>query len=549
MTNNQKVLSVSDFSISFPALKLSAVEHLSFDLYRGRTLAVVGESGSGKSLTAFSLMGLLPQGSVCTGSITLKPEDQNLNSLDKKSWQKIRGRRIGMIFQEPMTALNPVQRVGNQVLEAIRSHRKMSRTAARALVLEWLKKVHLPTQMYERYPHELSGGQKQRIVIAMAMVNNPDILIADEPTTALDASVQQEIILLMRELQREHGTALFFITHDLALAGSIADDLMVLRQGKCMEYGPAAQILSQPDNAYTKALLGCRPKRQSKGFLLPTVSDFEAGNPLSVPLPTRQLSSEPLLRLENISVRFKGRKALFSRTAHTDAVSNVSLTISTGETLGLVGASGCGKSTLGKAIVGLVPLSSGAIRFEGAETLSNKETAFRRVVQLVFQDPYASLDPLFTVEAIVGEPLKIHGIGNKEQQTKRVIQLLHEVGLPPESIHKYPHEFSGGQRQRISIARALALEPQLLICDESVSALDISIQAQVLNLLKELQFRHGLSYLFITHDLGVVHYMSDRVMVMEQGRIVESGYADEILLHPKHPYTRQLVAAIPESSF
>lgn len=546
MINNQKVLSVSNFSVSFPALNTHAVRGLSFDLYRGRSLAIVGESGSGKSITALALMGLLPPGSRVSGSLIVQDGHIELMGLNARSWQQIRGKRISIIFQEPMTALNPVQTVGEQIREIIRQHQKTGRTAARKLALEWMEKVHLAPDLYQRYPHELSGGQKQRIVIAMAMANRPDILIADEPTTALDASVQKEIIELMRALQRENGTALFFITHDLAVAAGIADEFMVLRNGECLEYGPADSLLTRPQHPYTKALLHCRPSRRSKGYRLPTVSDFETGTETMPALETRAIDERIILKLQAVSVSFAIKKAWYSRTRFTHAVQAVSFHIRKGETLGLVGASGCGKSSLGKAIMGLVPISSGLIHIEGK---APDPKGFRKIVQLVFQDPYASLDPLFRVSDIIEEPLRVHGLGNQEQRSQRVRQLLREVGLPPESLHKYPHEFSGGQRQRISIARALALEPQVLICDESVSALDISIQAQVLNLLKELQIRHGLSYLFITHDLSVVHYMSDRILVMDKGRIVESGSPDEILLRPQHPYTRDLIAAMPEGVF
>lgn len=544
MINNQKVLSVSDFSVSFPALNISAVRGISFSLYRGRTLAVVGESGSGKSLTAYALMGLLPQGCSTQGRLLLYPEETDVTTLSDKSWRSIRGKRIGMIFQEPMTALNPVQRVGDQILEIVRIHQNIPRSAARKQVLEWLEKVKLTPELYTRYPHELSGGQKQRIVIAMAMINRPDILIADEPSTALDAAVQRDIIRLMRELQQEAGTALFFITHDLALASGIADELMVLRGGECLEYGTAEEVLRNPRHPYTKALLHCRPSANAKGYRLPTVADFEAGNETPAPWDLQTPQEETLLTLQAVSVRFRRKQGLFGRSQDTEAVKEVSLHIQKAETLGLVGASGCGKSTLGKAIMGLIPISGGQILLEGKKLHT---PGFRRVVQLVFQDPYASLDPLFRVADILEEPLKVHHLGDREQRQQRVRQLLQEVGLPPESLHKYPHEFSGGQRQRISIARALALEPQLLICDESVSALDISIQAQVLNLLKELQIRHGLSYLFITHDLSVVHYLSDRIAVMEKGRIVEMGRPNDILRQPQHPYTKALIAAMPES--
>ncbi|MGC4059241.1 MAG: ABC transporter ATP-binding protein [Chitinophagaceae bacterium] len=552
MIHNQKVLSVTELSISFPAQQLQAVSGISFGLFRGRTLAVVGESGSGKSLTALALMGLLPNKSVAGGARMLKNGDSELalDQLDERAWRKLRGKRIGMIFQEPMTALNPVQRVGKQIAETVRLHQHLSRKAAREKVIDWLGKVKLPDpeRLFDRYPHELSGGQKQRVMIAMAMINGPDILIADEPTTALDASVQGEIILLMRRLQQDYGTAIFFITHDLALAGNIADDIMVLRRGQCVEYGPKDIVLTHPAHPYTQALLKCRPDAGNKSLRLPTVADFEPGigyipqpAPLSVPDYT-----SPLLEVQDLRVVFHNRNGLFGKKLFTEAVKGVSLKLYRGETLGLVGESGCGKSTLGKAILQLIPASGGSILFAGQQQVVKEDRSFRRAVQLVFQDPYASLDPLFRVRDIITEPLRIHHLLSESAKQQKALRLMEQVGLPAEALDKYPHEFSGGQRQRISIARALALEPEILICDESVSALDISIQAQVLNLLKDLQQRLGLSYLFISHDLSVVHYISDRILVMEKGRIVEEGSADQVLQHPSHPYTRKLVAAMPE---
>jgi peptide/nickel transport system ATP-binding protein len=546
MINNQKVLSVSDFQVSFPASGLRAVKGISFDLYRGRTLAVVGESGSGKSLTAFALLGLLPKGSLCSGTIILSPGEQSLLTLSEKEWRSIRGKRICMIFQEPMTALNPVQRIGDQILESILQHQKISKSEAKELAKEWLQKVQLDPSLYTRFPHELSGGQKQRVVIAMAMVNRPDILIADEPTTALDAAVQKEIITLMQQLQQEHGSALFFITHDLALAAGIADELMVLRKGECVEYGPAKEIWTHPAENYTKALLHCRPGKEAKGYRLPTVADFELRESVTpIPTASHPMGAE-LLRLNKVSVAFHSGKSLFAPKKPVLAVREVSFEISKGETLGLVGASGCGKSTIGKAIMGLLPISSGRIEFPGMDVTADN---FRKVVQLVFQDPYASLDPLFTVRELIEEPLQIQKIGDALSRKEKVSTLLNAVGLAESDMNRYPHEFSGGQRQRISIARALALEPQILVCDESVSALDISVQAQVLNLLKDLQSKLGLAYLFITHDLTVVHYMADRILVMDQGQIVESGSPDEILNAPEHPYTQKLVASMPEHAF
>lgn len=555
MIPDNRILTVEGLHIAFggPARMtgsdgqpFAAVKGLSFHLNKGRTLAVAGESGSGKSLTAFSLMGLLPRGASASGTATLHTANENRQLLSANYPKDVRGKHAGMVFQEPMSSLNPVMKIGKQLQEAITAHQQLSGKDARQLAIDWLAKVQLPNpeQLFDRYPHELSGGQKQRVVIAMAMCNHPALLIADEPTTALDVTVQQEVIRLMQYLQEQHGTAMIFITHDLALARMIADDILVMYKGEAVEYGAAEQIFNTPQHPYTKALLACRPSPEHKGLILPSVTDIMNGNELEneQPYPT-STGTETLIAVDDLKVWFPGPGKEWYR-----AVDNVSFTINKGETLGLAGESGCGKSTISKAMMGLVPVKEGHIMFDGKDlaTLPPREwRTIRRDIQMIFQDPYSSLNPRMTIGDALKEPLAIHNIVPASELQKEVSRLLNLVQLPTEAAKKYPHEFSGGQRQRIGIARALALRPRMLICDESVSALDVSIQAQVLNLLKELQNELGLTYLFISHDLGVVHYISDRVMIMQSGKIVESGTANDVLLHPQNAYTQKLVAAIP----
>ncbi len=527
------------------------VHALSFKIAAGKTLAVVGESGSGKSLTALSIMGLLPADATVSGAITLTPGATSiaLLHLQKSGWQTIRGGKAGLVFQEPMSALNPLMRVGEQVAEAIRAHQQISRKAAAEQSLRWLRRVKLPApeELYNRFPHQLSGGQKQRVIIAMALCNKPALLIADEPTTALDATVQQEIMLLLRELQQETGTALLFITHDLALAADIADEALVLYKGQVMEQGALEKVFRQPQNPYTQALLQCRPAGRKKGKRLPQVSDFLEGNLKEPPVTEAVLpeAKDPLVLLSatNLTVQYTQRGQL-----PFTAVDDVSFNLHTGEVLGLIGESGCGKSTIAKALMGLVPIHKGSISLHGQtlHKLHSKEwKAVRRQMQIVFQDPAASLNPRLTIGEAIAEPMLAHRLCNAREARAETRRLLEIVGLPAESVGRHPHSFSGGQKQRIGIARALSLKPQILICDESVSALDVSVQAQILNLLNELKGCLGLSYVFISHDLNVVRYISDTVLVMQSGKIVESGPAEKVFSAPEQAYTQRLLDAVP----
>ncbi len=546
----EPLLHLHNVSIRFgdaaPVLK-----DLSFALAPGKTLALVGESGSGKSLTALSVMGLLPKGAHISGDIFLSvPEEKiALLQLREGQWRLVRGRRAGLVFQEPMSALNPLMKVGEQLAEAIRQHQHLSKKEAQKQAVEWLGKVQLPQpeSISQRYPHQLSGGQKQRVIIAMALCNRPALVIADEPTTALDASVQNEIVRLLQTLQRETGTALLFITHDLSLAAQIADDVLVLFRGETMEYGPAEKLFRRPENRYTQALLSCRASAEYKGKRLPQVSDFLAEtvveNAPLLSLPESFTNAPVVLAVENLSVVYGSGKTAFR------AVDDLSFSLRRGEVLGIVGNSGCGKSTVAKALMALIPVSGGKIKLGEVEVEAARGKdlrALRRKAQLVFQDPAAALNPRMTVLDAITEPMIAHGIFNVREARAEAGKILERVGLTAASGTKYPHEFSGGQKQRIGIARALSLNPEILICDESVSALDVSVQAQILNLLQDLRAEFGLSYVFISHDLQVVHYLADRVLVMEAGKAVETGDAEQVLRRPVHPTTQKLVAAAME---
>jgi peptide/nickel transport system ATP-binding protein len=542
-----------------------AVKDLSFRLNAGETLAIVGESGSGKSLTALALMGLLPKTATLKGELLLHTNNAvfPLRENTPDAWQALRGKAIGMVFQEPMSALNPVMKIGKQLAESILVHEQISRTDAKKKAIGWLAKVQLPTpeKLYDRYPHELSGGQKQRVMIAMAMCHHPAVLIADEPTTALDVTVQQEVITLMRGLQQEYGTSLIFITHDLALAAQIATNVLVMYRGEMMEYGAAEKVLHNPEHPYTKALLACRPSANKKGERLPVVADFwnsETGEvavqsqPQHEAIISNQDRKEIILKAEDVYIWFPQERNFLGKTLqYFKAVNGVSFELYKGETLGLVGESGCGKSTLSKSLMGLVPVKEGHVFFNGKDLAHLDHagwTMVRRQMQMVFQDPFASLNPRLTVGDIISEPMLAHGLVTQKQVKEATYKLLDLVQLSPGAYHLYPHQFSGGQRQRIGIARALGLQPQVLICDESVSALDVSIQAQILNLLKDLQQQLQLTYLFISHDLSVINYMSDRIMVMQQGKLVEVNTAEAVMQHPSDPYTQKLIAAMPEFS-
>lgn len=569
MDNNSKILEVKGLTVAFGGRKV--VENISYTLRRGRTLGIVGESGSGKSVSSLALMGLLPRQASITG--VAKLDDTDLLGLDEAGFRAIRGRRISMIFQEPMTSLNPVQKCGEQVMEMMKAHAnsesKIQNSESKERVIELFREVMLPRpeKIFDSYPHEISGGQKQRVMIAMALINHPDILIADEPTTALDVTVQKTILTLLKQLQQKYGTAIIFITHDLGVIAQIADDIMVMYRGKMVEQGPAQEILHQPRQPYTQGLLACRPPLEGKPRRLPTVEDY-----IQAESEKRKVESgeqrtesgeqrEPLIAVRDLSVTYTLKRSLFGRPLQTlKGVDGVSFDIHEGETLGLVGESGCGKTTLGRALLRLIDHSAGNIRYRNTplDQLSTRQMrALRPKLQIIFQDPYSSLNPRITIGEAIAEPLRVHGkalAGQSERNRKwnpsentndSVRDLMQQVGLDPDWYSRYPHELSGGQRQRVCIARALILQPELVICDESVSALDVSVQAQVLNLLNDLKERYRFTYLFITHDLSVVHYMADRIIVMQKGKIVESGTPDDIFNRPKTDYTRTLIDAIP----
>ena len=529
-----------------------AVKDVSFEVCRGRTLGIVGESGSGKSVSSLAVMGLLPKPPVCrvTGSIRLFADGQ------QEAVEHIElGRHVSMIFQEPMTSLNPVHKCGEQVMEMLLAHEKVDKAEARRRVIELFEEVMLPRpeKIFDSYPHEISGGQKQRVMIAMALICHPDLLIADEPTTALDVTVQKTILELLRTLQNKYQIGIIFITHDLGVIAQIADDVAVMYKGEIVEQGTAEQVLYHPQHPYTQGLLACRPPLDSRPHRLPTVQDFLEGNvpqEVQTPAAKREISATPLLRVRDLEVTYALKKNLFGKVMQElKAVDGLSFDVFRGETVGLVGESGCGKSTLGRAILQLIERSAGTVEYDGVslDKLSfSEQKALRRKMQIVFQDPYSSLNPRITVGEAILEPLRSHHLlDNDKQRRERVRELMHQVGLSEEWFNRYPHEFSGGQRQRVCIARALVLQPELVICDESVSALDVSVQAQVLNLLNDLKEHYGYTYIFITHDLSVVKFFSDRIMVMEKGRIVEEGPSDQLFANPQHPYTQRLLAAIP----
>ncbi|RPI67466.1 MAG: ABC transporter ATP-binding protein [Ignavibacteriae bacterium] len=560
---------------------VKAVNNVSFTVHKGRTLGIVGESGSGKSVTSLSVMRLIqtPPGRITGGTALFHEADgrtTDLLTLPEDQMRKYRGNRIAMIFQEPMTSLNPVFTCGDQIIEAIRLHQNVDLDEARTRTLALLNEVKLPRPeaMMTSYPHQLSGGQKQRVMIAMAMSCNPDLLIADEPTTALDVTVQATILDLMRQLQKKHNMSMMFITHDLGVIAEIADDVIVMYKGKIVEQGSVEQIFADPQHPYTKGLLACRPRLDKKLKILPTVRDFmeesEDGvitershdnvdalvhqlefSQQEIDSRNQQLqSTSPLLDVQNLEVHFPIKSGLFGRTSgFVKAVDGITFNVKPGETLGLVGESGCGKTTTGRAILRLVEPTGGKVIFDGKDVRALGATdlkTLRRDFQIIFQDPYSSLNPRLSVGSAITEVLKVHGIGENDKDRKdQVLYLLDKVNLLPRHFNNYPHEFSGGQRQRICIARALALKPKLLICDESVSALDVSVQAQVLNLLVQLRDEFKLTYIFISHDLSVVKFISDRIAVMNAGKIVEMDVSNSIYASPKEEYTRNLIEAIP----
>jgi len=562
---------------------IKAVNDISFTLHQGETIGIVGESGSGKSVTSLSIMQLIPNppGKITAGQIIYHTKDGktvDLVKTRKDEMRHYRGNEIAMIFQEPMTSLNPVITCGKQVMESLILHKKLSQKAALAKTLQLFNEVQLPEpeEMVHRYPHQLSGGQKQRVMIAMAMSCDPNILIADEPTTALDVTVQKTILDLMQKLQKEHNIGILFITHDLGVIAELADTVVVMYKGKIVEQGPVLQIFSNPKHPYTKSLLACRPPLDKRLVRLPVVSDFmrrgvdgelielrlgvnDALNSLSITAEERKQNHidlykrDKILEIQNLKTWFPAQKTIFGKIlSYNKAVDDVTFDVYEGETLGLVGESGCGKTTLGRSILKLIDVKEGKIFFKRQEILRMKESDFRehrRHMQIIFQDPYSSLNPRITVGDAIMEPMKVHKIyKTSKERREKVSDLLAKVGLEEKFFHRYPHEFSGGQRQRICIARALALNPQFIICDESVSALDVSVQAQVLNLLNDLKKEFKFTYIFISHDLSVVKFMSDRMVVMQKGKIEEIGDADEIYNFPKTDYTKKLINSIPKGT-
>jgi len=533
---------------------------ISYNLYSDEILGIVGESGSGKSVASLAIMGLLPlkSGVTTLGEVMFNAE--NLIDCSQKQLESIRGKKIAMIFQEPMSALNPSICCGKQVQEILLQHTNITTKEANKEVVRLFNAVKLPEpkKTYKKYPHEISGGQLQRVMIAMAIACKPEILIADEPTTALDVTVQKEIIALLKTLQKEFKMSVIFISHDLALVSEIADRVLVMYKGAIVEKGDTKSVFKNPQKEYTKALIGARPRLKSRLKKLPTISDFLSGIiPKALITKTARkekhkniYSSAPLLEVINLEKTYYSKASFFGIKTALKAVDNVSFKVYSGETLGLVGESGCGKSTLGKAILQLDKATAGTLKYKGGDVTNLSKKALRTLrkeIQIIFQDPYASLNPRLTVGMAIMEPMKVHGLFSSDNERKaRTIEILEKVGLEAAHFDRYPHEFSGGQRQRIGIARTIAVQPQLIICDESVSALDISVQAQVLNLLNTLKGDYGFTYIFISHDLSVVKFMSDQLMVMNKGKIEEIGEADSIYESPQKEYTKTLIEAIPK---
>jgi len=571
------LLEIKQLSVDFVADGKSskALENINITVNRGEILAIVGESGSGKSVTALSILQLLPSPPAVykSGEIILNSETESINLLTSSSQelQSIRGSKVAMIFQEPMTSLNPVLTCGFQVMEAILQHESISKELAKKKTIVLFEQVQLPSpaEMFNRYPHQISGGQKQRVMIAMAMSCSPALLICDEPTTALDVTVQKNILQLIKNLQIQNNMGVLFITHDLSVVAEIADRVVVLYKGKIIEEKTTQAIFDNPSHPYTKALLACRPLLHEKGTRLPVVSDFmkvnEAGNfekIISTPSivhstssqETNQSKKNPLVRVEHLKIWYPAKKTFLGKPlSFNKAVDDISFDIYPGETLGLVGESGCGKTTLGRALLQLIPATAGSIYYKDenlANTSANRMKNLRIEMQLVFQDPYSSLNPRMTIGDAIAEPILVHQLApNAKARKEKVIELLEQVNLSADHYHRYPHEFSGGQRQRIVIARALAVKPSFIICDESVSALDVSVQAQVLNLLNDLKQTYQFTAVFISHDLSVVRYISDRIMVMNKGKVAEIGFANEVYLNPQSDYTRKLIDSIPKAHF
>ncbi len=559
--STQTLLTIENLKISFPSKKEKneMVHGVSFDIQENEIVGIVGESGSGKSISSLAILGLLDKKTTeLEGSITFK--GKNLLELNEKEFRKLRGAEISMIFQEPMSSLNPSMTCGAQVLEMLQQHKKTSKKEARTKVIQLFEKVKLPrsTEMFDLYPHQISGGQMQRVMIAMAIACKPKLLIADEPTTALDVTVQKDIITLLKELQQETGMSILFISHDLSLVSEICNRVVVIYQGNIAEQGKATSLFENPQNNYTKALIQSKPNIKVRLKKLPSVKDF-IENTVETEIYTdaerlafhqKTYAKKPLLEIIDLKKYYLGNKKWwFQKDTFVKAVDKVSFKLYPGETLGLVGESGCGKSTLGRTLVHLEKATSGQILYQGKDLtqLSNSEIKdLRKDIQIIFQDPFSSLNPRITIGEAIMEPMDVHGLyANKKERRKKVLNILEKVGLLPEHYDRYPHEFSGGQRQRIGIARTIALQPKLIICDESVSALDVSVQAQVLNLLNDLKKDFGFTYIFISHDLSVVKYMSDQLVVMNRGKIEEIGDADEIYKNPSSDYTEKLISSIP----
>ncbi len=560
------LLDVRDLSVAFRRQSgyETVVKSVSFSLSRGKTLGIVGESGSGKSVSSLALMHLLdmPPARIESGSAWLSVDGASpvdLLALSDDEMQNYRGNRIAMIFQEPMTSLNPLHTCGRQVVEMLQRHCKVSDDEARKRVISLFEEVQLPRpqKIFDSYPHEISGGQKQRVMIAMALICHPDILIADEPTTALDVMVQQAILQLLRKLQMTYNIAIIFISHDLGVIAQVADDIAVMYRGSLVECGKAVDILHNPSHPYTRGLLACRPPIDCRPRRLPTVGDYMTEQPAgadtlyaSSPAPAKPPSNQPVLQVRDLSVVYTLQRSFWGKPKQQlKAVDGVSFDLYAGETVALVGGSGCGKTTLGRALLRLVDTVSGSVSYKGVPLNTMSANDLRRLrskIQIIFQDPYSSLNPRITVGDAICEPLRVHNfLDNDVQRREYVVSLLQQVGLDANAFGRYPHQFSGGQRQRVCIARALALHPDVVVCDESVSALDVSVQAQVLNLLSDLKDKYGYTYLFITHDLSVVHFIASRVLVMQQGRIVEQADTDTLFASPQHQYTQQLISAIP----
>lgn len=552
---SNNLLEIDDLCVEFKSDDgwRRVVDKVSYSLRRGETLGIVGESGSGKSVSSLAIMDLLPSNARVSGTIRM------LDAEGKPVVPVELGRNVAMVFQEPMTSLNPVQKCGAQVVEMLRQHEHVDADEAKKRVVEMFREVLLPRpeKIFDSYPHEISGGQKQRVMIAMALICHPDLIIADEPTTALDVTVQKTILELMRQLQQKYGMGILFISHDLGVVAQISDHVAVMYHGQIVEQGTKDQVLYHPQHPYTQGLLACRPPLDSRPEHLPTVKEFLEGKiPSEAPLDDRvgeklQGEKEVLLKVRNINVTYTLKKNLLGKPLQQlKGVDGISFDVYRGETLGLVGESGCGKTTLGRAILRLVDSQSDCLEFDGHRLDMLSASAMRKLrpkIQIIFQDPYSSLNPRITIGEAILEPLRNYNMYKDDEERRRqVMDMMDRVDLARDWFDRYPHQLSGGQRQRVCIARALVLRPELVICDESVSALDVSVQAQVLNLLNDLKSHYGFTYVFISHDLSVVRYFSDRIMVMEKGRIVESGLADDLFANPQEPYTQKLIAAIPK---